>query len=194
MSHATADAAPDYLQPLRVADNSPLVPWPDWNGAMPVFERRETQKRELDHLPEMQIDVMREEAIRTISSFRNSTVLLMGDSVDRNFVDQFAWLTQAVHGQESFDGRPLNTSDIKSWGQPHTALIGSGVNLKLANLFFYGALDEEDLFSSAPDWLAPGRAEDRIDALFKPYADRLEHPVGLIQFSAGRACLTELGS
>lgn len=163
-----------------------MIPWSDWNGAQPSFTREKWQKRELDSRSTEQRSRIQREALESVGTLCNSTILLLGDSLDRNFVDQFAWLTQAIHGQESFLGESFDKTSIKSWGLPHNAIIESDINLKIANLFFYGAMDEEGEFSDSADWLPPAKAEDRIEELFKPYSERLAHPVRLIQFNAGR--------
>ena len=173
------------MQLLRTGDNSPNIPYLGWNGAVPSFTVDLWQPRFLDGFPtEARNDAM-QTASSLLSHLNNSTILLLGDSVDRNFVKQFAWIMQSEAHQESFDGSPVNVTDIKAWGQPHVCDVEGGISLTLANAFFYGVMDEVDDFSSAPDWLPPGKAEDRVDVLFKPFADRLERPVSLIQLHAG---------
>lgn len=183
--HAPAESPPDWLNMLRAADNSPVIPWPEWNGALPQFQPQAGQERELDeHDPEESNDIQ-QRAFESLLFLTNSTILLLGDSVDRNFVDQFAWLTQSVHSQESFLGDAFDQDSITSWDLPHTATINSDINLKIANLFFYGAMDEAGEFSEMPDWAPPAKAEDRIEELFKPFSERLAYPVRLIQFNTG---------
>lgn len=46
--------------------------------------------------------------------------------------------------------------------------------------------DDEDNFRQQPDWHPPGKAEDRIDQLFKVHTDQLPHPPSFISIHSGR--------
>lgn len=125
------------------------------------------------------------EMLDKIAHLRNSTILMLGDSVDRNAVDHFGILFQQSTTKQSFNGSDFDQSNTKTWGFPHIFHVGGEIDFTIANGFFYGVMDEEDDFSFAHDWMAPGRAEDRIEQLFKAFTDRLEHQPSLIVLHSG---------
>jgi len=185
---------PDWGRIFRLAANLPYPPDTIWNGATPGFKiNRETAKYPLDAFEPDRRDIIRQKNLERIEHLRNTTILLLGDSVDRNSIDQYAWLYQTPFVKESFDGTPFNDGDPRTWGYPHIFRVGGEVNLTITNGFFYGSMDDVDDFQFAPDWIAPGKAEERVTELFKPFADRLETPPSLIQIHSGMWDLAFLG-
>ena len=46
---------------------------------------------------------------------------------------------------------------------------------------------DQDEFSGQPDYHPPGKAEDRIDQLFRPYTQKLGRKIDMIQLHSGSA-------
>jgi len=185
---------PAWSDIFRLAGNLPYPQDPKWNGAAPYFTfDPETAKYPLDELPPSQREATRQKNLAMIPHLRNTTILLLGDSIDRNTVDQWAWLYQVAAVKDSFDGSPFDGGDPHTWGYPHVLRIEGDIGLTIANGFFYGSMDDENDFSFTEDWIPPGNAEERVTKLFKPLADRLDHPPSLIQFHSGMWDLAYLG-
>lgn len=119
-----------------------------------------------------------------LEPFMNATILLIGDSVDRNTV--------------SFTGDNVDSKAIKAAYEDITNPTPAGWNdqslprivrvpalgLTVANCFMYG-LDDSIDFEKQVDWHAPGLAEDRIEQLCAPMVNQLDHPPTVIQLHSG---------
>ncbi|KAM0754165.1 hypothetical protein T439DRAFT_298654 [Meredithblackwellia eburnea MCA 4105] len=129
------------------------------------------------------------------------TVLVIGDSVDRNGLVHFCQLLHqnvTISLYEDMHSHPPPTPDIvdltkghgpkyKGWDQrglPHMCEIPfhptsgqSGTALRVVNGFHYGmdALDEFDTPDHL-DWHKPGRIENRINDLVVPFVEQIGGP------------------
>ncbi len=139
------------------------------------------------------------------------TVLIMGDSVDRNGLIHFCQMLNtnlSISHYANLNDQPPDapTGDLTlshgpkfdGWDQrglPHRCEIPfaqssgkAGTALRVINGFHYG-MDALDEFNTPghSDWHAPGRVEVRIDKLFIPMIDQLGGPdkVDLIIFHSG---------
>ncbi|MBW0512583.1 hypothetical protein O181_052298 [Austropuccinia psidii MF-1] len=130
----------------------------------------------------------------TVHFLRNRTILVLGDSVDRNSVIHFCQLiSQPVritswknasklapfithpHLDSSHLAVPPHGSDLEGFdirGLPHVCFVEE-LDFVFLNGFHYG-MDDQNLFNSSqhPDWRPPGKFEDRIDKLIKPYLNQ----------------------
>jgi len=116
----------------------------------------------------------------------NKTILILGDSVDRNGLHQMAEML----------GLPRYPVPYRDWSERGNIPWGwdaRGIpwvveipwfNTIFTNGFFYG-LDDEDNLRFQPDWHPPGLAEDRIDELFKVHTDQLPRPPSFISLHSG---------
>jgi len=139
------------------------------------------------------------------------TVLIMGDSVDRNglvnfcqmmktnlTISHYADLNNHPPGPVASDLTLTHGPKFDGWDQrglPHRCEVGfaaesgkAGTALRVINGFHYG-MDALDEFNTPghSDWHAPGRVEVRIDKLFVPMIDQLggADKVDLIIFHSG---------
>ena len=126
-------------------------------------------------------------ALKRIPHLRDTSILLIGDSVDRNAVIQLSELLGTRDDVRASQYADIHDSDTRDWdirGLPHIVHLPAPVGLTVANCFVYG-VDDHDEFSRQVDWHAPGKAEDRLEQLCKPFTDQLAHPPSLIQLHSG---------
>ncbi|GAA6063029.1 hypothetical protein JCM10212_001008 [Sporobolomyces blumeae] len=116
----------------------------------------------------------------------NRTVLVLGDSVDRNGLHHMAEMLGLPRYCVPYDDFANKGHVPPGWderGIPWVIEVPF-LNTYFTNGFFYG-LDDEDNFRQQPDWHPPGKAEDRIDQLFKVHASQLPHPPSFISIHSG---------
>ncbi|PLW12892.1 hypothetical protein PCANC_22516 [Puccinia coronata f. sp. avenae] len=210
---STCSPSPDYLSALRVIRNVPQT--------LPLSERDALIHRpmELDSAQPEQQQSGKEGFDRSkfdlwgrpypdLNFLRGKSILVLGDSVDRNSLDH---LHQLVHA----DKRSIHYSDINNppptgWDirstpweinlgllhprnysnatAPDNSRAFAGLNCKLINGFFYG-LDDIDEFSVQGDWHAPGLAENRVRELYEPmtraYGSEDGEGPGMIMLQSG---------
>ncbi|GAA95838.1 uncharacterized protein L969DRAFT_88682 [Mixia osmundae IAM 14324] len=189
--------APDYTRLLRLACPSNLTAT---NQSITYAEelRRYTHLGQ-HRLPKVAFEGMSIEAIEQtyesqqaldeLSFLRNKTVLILGDSVDRNSIEQLGEVTDQHVKITRYDS-PLNTSLYAGFdpkGCPHS-LHFERLNFKVVNGFHYGSDDSDTFAKSQPDWRAPGRFEERVDKLFAPMfgkEDSIADKPDFISFSSG---------
>ena len=178
-------STPDWNGLLRIAGNLPL-PDPNWNAAMPNPDSIvKTPQYPLSGYTATEREEIQQQMLQKVDHLRNTSILVLGDSVDRNAVDHFGIMFQTPTTQESFNGSDFDPLNTKSWGYPHIFHVGGEINFTIASGFFYGAMDDVDDFSFVHDWVAPGKAEDRIEELFKVFTDRRQMEPSLIVLHSG---------
>ena len=182
-------AIPDWLETLRRASGSPPIPehLHDYNSDYPIWERPVNANANWTR-PE------RQRALKAMQHLRGRTILLVGDSVDRNFVMQFGYLLQADRvAVRAYDGSVLVDADhfsylerYKTLQMPHWVVApGVDVNLTVTNVFAYGVIDHGPEFGSFGNLSPPLAFADRVESLFLPYTQSLQSSIALIQFSQG---------
>ncbi|WAQ90718.1 hypothetical protein PtA15_13A117 [Puccinia triticina] len=122
-----------------------------------------------------------------LAFLRGKTILLLGDSVDRNSLEHLHQLLHAdvrslhytdIHHPPPADWDPrstpwevnlgiLNPRPYSNASEPDNHRAFAGLNCKLLNGFFYG-LDDIDEFAVQADWHGPGLAESRVRELYEP--------------------------
>lgn len=121
-----------------------------------------------------------------LNFLRGKTILILGDSVDRNSLEHLYQLVGAH--VRSFFYNDINKPPPPGWdprSTPWEVNLGllhprnlnqtaaghqsefAGLNCRIINGFFYG-LDDIDEFSVQGDWHAPGLAESRVKELYEP--------------------------
>jgi hypothetical protein len=127
----------------------------------------------------------KQRAIEATNFLRGKSILLLGDSVDRNALHQITDLMGAgvwpsSYANASFVGVP---DGWDGQGVPH---IGDHwqTEFRIYNGFFYG-MDEADEFKWQPDWRPPGKAEDRIKQLFGPFMNSTGKAPDLVSLHSG---------
>ncbi|GAA97905.1 uncharacterized protein L969DRAFT_105011 [Mixia osmundae IAM 14324] len=170
---------PDYLELLRLACPTDKTGTRDSE----VFKTDQLRFRHynLSGEPErrfrdmtvQQIEQTREsqEAFAKLSWLQNKTILILGDSVDRNALEQLAIMTDHTFTRTSYQ-QWNNETNPDGWderGLPHR-IHYQRLNLWIISHFFYGA-DDTDVFEVQGDWHRPGKFEDRFDRLFKPFIE-----------------------
>ncbi|SCV69242.1 BQ2448_2262 [Microbotryum intermedium] len=121
-----------------------------------------------------------------LSFLKNRTILILGDSVDRNALHHFAEMFGLPRYCVPFDDFSKKGVVPTGWddrGIPWVVEV-PWLGLTLTNGFFYG-VDDEDNFKQKPDWHAPGKAEDRIDKLFKVHTAQLPQDPSFISLHSG---------
>jgi hypothetical protein len=186
--------APDWLDIIRTAGDYRCILTPFGEPRLPN-EGASASKREQARL----------EALQQVSHLQNTTILLIGDSVDRNTVDMTARNLAREVNHKVVHYQDINARAEDERGTAHILELPEPVGLTVANCFTYGAVsiyrriirmkyvstatllfqDDHDEFNVQPDWFAPGRTEDRITQLCKPMTDQLSRPVSFIQLHSG---------
>ena len=176
---------PDWTELMRLAGNLPL-PNPHQNPAEPTADSIvDPPQYPLSEYSATEREEIQQEMLKKIDHLRNSTILMLGDNSDRNTVDQFGILFQSSTWQESFNGSEVDPMEPRSSAYPHICRIGEQINLTIASGLMYGIMDDVEDFSYMPNWIAHGKAEDRVEQLFKVFTDRRESPPSLIVLHSG---------
>lgn len=79
--------------------------------------------------------------MREIEHLQNTTILLIGDSVDRNQVIQFSELLGLRDEIKARRYEDIHDPDLRDWdtrGVAHLLQLSKPVNLDVANCFVYG--------------------------------------------------------
>lgn len=128
----------------------------------------------------------------------NRTILLVGDSIDRNNIQYACYLLQGEHG--------IVLPDTPLWPQPEISITNPGPNswqpneysarsfptschiasidLMIVNVFHFG-LDEDTYFGWKDQYGPPYKTEDRIRQIALPLADKLQRSIDIVEFGAG---------
>ncbi|CAH7666041.1 hypothetical protein BY996DRAFT_4575004 [Phakopsora pachyrhizi] len=104
-----------------------------------------------------------------LNFLRNRTILILGDSVDRNSLQHFCQLISRPIRLTTWGGSN-QTDNLDHRGLPHLCRIDE-LDFSAVNGFHYG-MDDIDLFNDPnrhPDWHSPGKFEDRLEELISPY-------------------------
>ncbi|KDE04566.1 hypothetical protein MVLG_05034 [Microbotryum lychnidis-dioicae p1A1 Lamole] len=121
-----------------------------------------------------------------LSFLKDRTILILGDSVDRNALHHFAemlGLPRYCVPYDDFSQKGVVPTGWDDRGIPWVIEV-PWLGLTLTNGFFYG-VDDEDNFKQQPDWHAPGKAEDRTDQLFKVHTAQLPQEPSFISLHSG---------
>ncbi|KAK4704104.1 hypothetical protein P7C70_g2107, partial [Phenoliferia sp. Uapishka_3] len=139
-------------------------PAPDW---LALFDARDTN---------------------ALSFLANRTILVLGDSVDRNGLEHLAVMLGLPRYSVPYDDFSKKGQVPAGWDERGIPWIVEvpWLDLTFTNGFMYG-LDDEDNFRQQPDWHPPGMAEERVDKLFKVHTDQLKYPPSFISIHSGRA-------
>ncbi|KAM0746927.1 hypothetical protein T439DRAFT_329199 [Meredithblackwellia eburnea MCA 4105] len=122
----------------------------------------------------------------SLSFLVNRTILVLGDSVDRNGLEHLAVMCGLPRYPVPYDDFSAKGKVPEGWderGIPWVIEI-PWLNTTFTNGFMYG-LDDEDNFRQQPDWHPPGKAEDRVDKLFKVHTGQLKYPPSFISIHSG---------
>lgn len=180
--------SPDWHNLVRLAGN---FAFPDirWNGCQPNQDVWQSKPiRPLDELKHAQAVLIQQDALRAVAHLKDTTILMLGDSVDRNLLQHLSMLYQTPAMTETYNGSTPDADQSRALGYPHLLSLPEPLNLNIVNGFFYGVMDKGEEFSSSHDWSAPGQAEDRVDELFKVYVDRKGLAPSLIALHSGSEC------
>ncbi|GAA97175.1 uncharacterized protein L969DRAFT_84401 [Mixia osmundae IAM 14324] len=175
--------APDYLRMLRTA----------YPTKQTLARIQESYDASGDHKPaNLSLSVLRgtpqaARASAALQFMRGKSVLMIGDSVDRNALDDIATLMDREVQPTSYSD-PEVRGAMEGWdprNQPYTLQIPE-LDFQMFNSFHYG-MDDTDEHSGQADWHAPGKVEDRLDQLFGPMIDMAtnNHGPDLILFHSG---------
>lgn len=130
MNYTPVDPSPDWLEIVRTAAD---LQHP--NSQQTVSEDVSEKKNE------SQRKVWQQEALDKIGHLRNTTLLLIGDSVDRNSLDHLASNLGALNRYRAVPHDDITSTDFGDWderGLPHILDLGEPVGLTVANCFIYG--------------------------------------------------------
>jgi hypothetical protein len=130
LDHAV-EVAPDWLGLLRQAL---MLPHPD-PAKRPSKEPSQRAKLRLQ-----------EAAVQQISHLRNTTILLIGDSVDRNQVIQVSELLGIRNDIKARRYQDIHDPNLRDWdtrGVAHLLQLAAPVDLTVANCFIYGLVSLE---------------------------------------------------
>ncbi|BGP53983.1 hypothetical protein JCM8202v2_001555 [Rhodotorula sphaerocarpa] len=198
---------PAYLPALWTLTHGPDRLTPQYQAS--IFSK-EYRQIAADPLPPHAAPKSRLDPIPFLRKKRASppTVLVVGDSVDRNGLVQFCQLfrrnvsismyrdiSRHPPGPYPPDLTRAHGPQFEGWDQRglmHRCEIpfadGKGVAMRIINGFHYG-MDALDEFNSPDhsDWHAPGRVERRIDELFVPAIRQLGGPdkIDVVQLHSG---------
>ncbi|BGP19478.1 hypothetical protein JCM10213v2_007573 [Rhodosporidiobolus nylandii] len=123
------------------------------------------------------VSLIAQRDLPSLSWLANRTILVLGDSVDRNGLHHMAEMLGLPRYCVPYDDFSKKGVVPQGWderGIPWVVEI-PWLNTFFTNGFMYG-LDDEDNFRQQPDWHPPGKAEDRIDQLFKVHTSQLPFP------------------
>ncbi|GAA5932462.1 hypothetical protein JCM1841_000589 [Sporobolomyces salmonicolor] len=132
------------------------------------------------------ISLIAHQDISALSWLANRTILVLGDSVDRNGLQHMAEMLGLPRYCVPYDDFARKGQVPEGWderGIPWVVEI-PWLRTTFTNGFMYG-LDDEDNFRQQPDWHPPGKAEDRVDQLFKVHTDQLPFPPSFISIHSG---------
>ncbi|ORY41111.1 hypothetical protein BCR35DRAFT_311378 [Leucosporidium creatinivorum] len=121
-----------------------------------------------------------------LSFLANRTILVLGDSVDRNGLEHLAVMLGLPRYPVPYDDFSKKGFVPPGWderGIPWVVEV-PWLGTTFTNGFMYG-LDDEDNFRQQPDWHPPGQAEERVDKLFKVHTDQLPYPPSFISLHSG---------
>ena len=114
----------------------------------------------------------------------DATILLIGDSVDRNTVSFTGDNIGSTAVKAAFDN--ITNPAPAGWddrGLPRIMKVPT-LRLTVANCFIYG-LDDHDFFRKQEDWHSPELAEERVEQLCAPLTRQLDRPPSVIQLHSG---------
>ncbi|KAI5475512.1 hypothetical protein MNV49_001326 [Pseudohyphozyma bogoriensis] len=121
-----------------------------------------------------------------LSFLQNRTILVLGDSVDRNGLHQMAEMLGLPRYCVPYDDFSKKGVVPEGWddrGIPWVVEV-PWLRLTFTNGFMYG-LDDEDNFRQQPDWHPPGMAEERVSKLFAVHTSQLDYPPSFISLHSG---------
>ncbi|KEI36442.1 uncharacterized protein L969DRAFT_79851 [Mixia osmundae IAM 14324] len=116
-----------------------------------------------------------QEAYAKVSWLANRTIFVMGDSVDRNMLDHFAYFVYRPMMLANYYSTSIKVQDdprmanISFHGTPRI-LHFHKLNLTIITAFFYGS-DDTGFHASAYDVHPPLVYEERAEKLLKPFID-----------------------
>lgn len=116
-------------------------------------------------------------------ALRDKTAVLIGDSVDRQVLEQLCTYIKGNLTVSSQDSHDNPAKDLKSGGYPRSCYVEK-YNLLISNYFFYG-FDINDMWTDKTNvYLAPGDYKKRID-LAKSAIASLNRPVNVAFVNMG---------
>ncbi|GAA5822948.1 hypothetical protein JCM11251_004432 [Rhodosporidiobolus azoricus] len=206
----TCPPLPKYLPALWTLTHGEDRPYPQYQASL--FSR-EYQLVAAEKLPKSSIPALPPSSFDPIPFLRKRrfhppTVLVIGDSVDRNGLVHFCQLFRrnvsishyhdirkhppGPYPQDLTMGHGPKFDGWDQRGLMHKCEIpfadGSGVAMRVVNGFHYG-MDALDEFNTPDhtDWHAPGRIETRIDELIVPAVEQLggTDKVDVVQLHSG---------
>lgn len=223
-------ALPNYLPALWELSHSPDHPPPsytahdyseDYADAYSAFSTGSIPRRLVVEQNDTELSLSPVGFLRRPRSVSPPTILIIGDSVDRNGLVHFCQLmgrnvtishytdvSQHPLDLPKTDPRLSHGPPLDGWDQrglPHLCEIPfrsgegrrkeGGVAMRVVNGFHYG-MDALDEFNTPAhgDWHAPGRIERRIDELFVPMMEQMGgvNAVDLIVLHSGMWDLVRL--
>lgn len=126
----------------------------------------------------------------------NRTILLIGDSIDRNNLERSCelvngeftviqpetklWPQPEILRQEVLTPKQAEKS-LRSY--PRTCYIAS-IDLFLVNVYHFG-LDEDEYFVTRASYKPPYKVEDRLRTIAAPLMDRIGRSPDIVTFSSG---------
>lgn len=176
--------------PYALPGGAAVPPSPDWLDIVrTAADLRDPESKKLPNEGARRRQAKQQQALAQLAHLQKTSILLIGDSVDRNNIVYLADNLGAHFEFEADQYSDIARDDFwnfKEWDVrtiPHWFHLrpekNNGVELHINNCFMYG-LDDVEEFSVQPDWHGPGRAEDRIDELCKPYVDQMPYPPSMI--------------
>lgn len=150
-----------------------------------------------EDLSKAEREAIQQDALAKLEFMQDNSILVIGDSVDRNAV---VHMSEQLSSQDNEAAVHYENLTLKyDWGQsewhyrtiPHYLHITPEANttnklsFHIANCFMHG-LDDLDIHKQyAEDWHKPGRFEERITELCKPFADQLPYQPKMIMLHSG---------
>lgn len=132
-------------------------------------------------------------------SIFNRTILVIGDSIDRNNVeyscrlaggkytailpDTIHWPQPAISVSHPADGSQWRPNEYSPRSYPAICHIES-IDLLLLNVFHFG-LDEEEYFTWKDQYGPPYRTDDRVKEIVIPLVQKIGRKVDLVEFASG---------
>lgn len=124
--------------------DSSIAPAPDWPSILRAalkLAHPDVASRPVEKPSERTQLRAQKAAVQKIPHLRNTTVLLIGDSVDRNQVIQVSELLGIRDDIKSRRYQDIHDPDLRDWdtrGVAHLLQLPEPVNLDVANCFIYG--------------------------------------------------------
>jgi len=138
-------------------------------------------------------------------AFKNRTIFLFGDSIDRNNIEFACKMLQGKHDSILPD-TPLwpqeavsNDPNVKGW-KPNQYSARSfptfchiePLDLMIVNVFHFG-LDEEGYFEWKDQYGPPYSVEQRLQEIVVPLIEKLQRPIDVFSFGSGLWDLARFG-